>query len=246
KIYRQMPSNKNQCNITIILHADGAPAVNVNNKSLWPIQATIAEIPVPLRDWKSAVMVFGAWLASTKPPRDSLLILIIIQLQALVNSKILLKQKDGSRVSYNVRVQQAIFDLPARAHFLNAVQYNGYDGCGDCCIKGVAIGRQIYFPFSEKTEEPKNHQFYLKNSKHNAHRSIQGIKGPTPLSSILQLPNQTPYDSMHLIYHGHVKTLLKFWRNMFGKEIFENGSVFLSNVILSHDFKYQFHCLLSA
>ncbi|CAF4310239.1 unnamed protein product, partial [Rotaria magnacalcarata] len=203
KIYRQMPSNKNQCNITIILHADGAPAVNVNNKSLWPIQATIAEIPVPLRDWKSAVMVFGAWLASTKPPRDSLLILIIIQLQALVNSKILLKQKDGSRVSYNVRVQQAIFDLPARAHFLNAVQYNGYDGCGDCCIKGVAIGRQIYFPFSEKTEEPKNHQFYLKNSKHNAHRSIQGIKGPTPLSSILQLPNQTPYDSMHLIYHGH-------------------------------------------
>ncbi|CAF5227795.1 unnamed protein product, partial [Rotaria magnacalcarata] len=102
-------------------------------KSLWPIQATIAETPVPLRDWKSVVMVLGAWLASTKPPRDSLLIPIIIQLQALVNSKILLQQKDGSRVSYNVRVQQAIFDLPARAHFLNVVQYNGYDDCGDCC-----------------------------------------------------------------------------------------------------------------
>ncbi|CAF4330672.1 unnamed protein product, partial [Rotaria magnacalcarata] len=144
KIYRQMPSNKNQCNITIILHADGAPAVNVNNKLLWPIQATIAEISMPLRDWKSAVMLFCAWLASTKPPRDSLLIPIIIQLQALVNSNILLKQKDDSRVSYNVRVQQAIFDLPARAHFLNVVQYNGYDDCGDCCIKGVAIGRQIY------------------------------------------------------------------------------------------------------
>ncbi|CAF4110272.1 unnamed protein product [Rotaria magnacalcarata] len=111
KIYRQMRSNKNQCNITIILHADGAPVVKVNNKSLWPIRATIAEISMPLRDWKSAVMLFGAWLASTKPPR--------------------------SRVSYNVRVQQAIFDLPARAHFLNVVQYNGYDDCGDCCIKGT-------------------------------------------------------------------------------------------------------------
>ncbi|CAF4937112.1 unnamed protein product, partial [Rotaria socialis] len=202
-------------------------------------------------------MLFGAWLASIKPPRDSLLIPIIIQLQALMNSKILLKQKDGkivfyqyylkngilgSRVSYNVRIQQAIFDLPACAHFLNVVQYNGYDGCDDCCIK--AIGRQIYFPFSEKTEEPKNYQLYLKNSKHNAHRSIQGIKGPTPLSSILQLPNQTPYDLMHLIYHVHVKALLKFWRKMFGKEIFENGSVFLSNVILPHDVKYQFHSLL--
>ncbi|CAF4858277.1 unnamed protein product, partial [Rotaria socialis] len=30
KIYRQMSSNKKQCNIAIILHADGAPAVNMN------------------------------------------------------------------------------------------------------------------------------------------------------------------------------------------------------------------------
>jgi hypothetical protein len=125
---------------------------------------------------------------------------------------------------YNIRIQQAIFDLPARAHFLNIVQYNGYDGCGDCCIKGkyyfytkyififtflgIAIGRQVYFPFNKKDEDQKTHQFYLKNSKHNNNRSIQGIKGPTPLSSILFLPNQTPYDSMHLIYHGHVKALL--------------------------------------
>lgn len=42
----------------------------------------------------------------------------------------------GSYLWYNVRVQQAIFDLPARAHILNIVQYNGYDGCGDCFIKG--------------------------------------------------------------------------------------------------------------
>ncbi|CAF3735585.1 unnamed protein product [Rotaria sp. Silwood1] len=146
---------------------------------------------------------------------------------------------NASRLWYNVRVQQAIFDLLARGHFLNVVQYNGYDGCGDSCIKGVVKGRQIYFPFSETTEKRKNHEFYLKSSKHNTHRSVQGIKGPTPLSSILQLPNQIPYDSMHLIYHEHVKTLLKFWQNMFGKEIFENDSVFLSNVVLPYSFKYK-------
>ncbi|CAF5011492.1 unnamed protein product, partial [Rotaria magnacalcarata] len=102
-------------------------------KSIWPVQATIAEIPIPLRDWKSAVMVFGIWLASSKPPRDHLLKPITIQLQKLMESKILLKQANvGSHLWYNVRVQQAIFDLPARAHLLNIVQYNGYDGCGDC------------------------------------------------------------------------------------------------------------------
>ncbi|CAF3299674.1 unnamed protein product [Rotaria socialis] len=191
-IYHQLPSNQNHHNITIILHSDGAPVIDVTNKSVWSVQATIAEIPPqpkrsrfgcpPLRDSKSAVMLFGAWLAATKPPRDCLLAPIVIQLETLMKSGINLKQNDGSTWSYNLRIQQAIFDLPARAHSLNVVQYNGYDGCADCCIKdeylfryqycfitfvflGVAIGRQVYFPFSKKREKPKDHQFYLKNAK---------------------------------------------------------------------------------
>ena len=32
-IYRQLPSHKDQWNITIILHSDGAPVVNVNSKN---------------------------------------------------------------------------------------------------------------------------------------------------------------------------------------------------------------------
>ena len=233
------------------------------------------EIPPPIRDFKSAVVLLCAWLATKKPPRDHLLVPIITQLELLMRSEITLKQTDGnvflmltlcrdsilgSTLSYTVRIQQAIFDLPARAHFLNIVQYNGYDGCSDCCIKGEylfrfknyfaififlgsAIGRQIYFPFSKKPEKLKDHQFYLQNSKYDGCCSIKGIKGPTPLSSILLLPNQTPYDSMHLIFHGHVKTLLKTWKEMFAKEVFENGSVLLSKVILPHSFRYQFFSL---
>ncbi|CAF2143420.1 unnamed protein product [Rotaria magnacalcarata] len=215
QIYHQMSNSKSERNITIILHTDGAPAVKASKKSIWPVQATIAEIPIPLRDWKSAVMVFGIWLASSKPPRDHLLKPITIQLQKLMESKILLKQANGSHLWYNVRVQQAIFDLPASAHLLNIVQYNGYDGCGDCFIKGVTIGRQVYFPFSEKVEKLKTHQFYLKNNNHTSSRPVHGKKGSTPLSTILQLPAQAPYDSMHLIYHGHVKTLLKEWHKVF-------------------------------
>ncbi|CAF4307556.1 unnamed protein product, partial [Rotaria magnacalcarata] len=218
QIYHQMSNSKSERNITIILHTDGAPAVKASKKSIWPVQATIAEIPIPLRDWKSAVMVFGIWLASSKPPRDHLLKPITIQLQKLMESKILLKQANGSHLWYNVRVQQAIFDLPASAHLLNIVQYNGYDGCGDCFIKGVTIGRQVYFPFSEKVEKLKTHQFYLKNNNHTSSRPVHGKKGSTPLSTILQLPAQAPYDSMHLIYHGHVKTLLKEWHKVFGKQ----------------------------
>jgi hypothetical protein len=122
------------------------------DKSLWPVQATIVEIPVPVRDMKCSVMLFGAWLAAIKPPRDPLFTPIITQLELLMRSQIVLKQKDGkiiltltlfrncvlgSRLSYNVRIQEAIFDLPARSHFLNIVQYNGYYGCAECCIEGM-------------------------------------------------------------------------------------------------------------
>lgn len=64
-------------------------------KSIWPIQATIVEIPTPVRDWKSAVMLFGVWFASTKPPRDLLLKPIVNQLENFMSSKIVIKQKDG-------------------------------------------------------------------------------------------------------------------------------------------------------
>ena len=120
------------------------------DKSVWPVQVTIVEIPIPIRDRQSAVMLFGAWFATTKPHRDYLFVPIVTQLELLMRSQIVLKQTDGnafliltlstnfalgSRSPYNVRIQQAVFDLPARAHFLNIVQYNGYNGCGDCYIK---------------------------------------------------------------------------------------------------------------
>jgi hypothetical protein len=101
----------------------------------------------------------------------------------------------------------------------------------------------VYFPFSDKPERPKDHHFYVNIANRNAGRSIQGIKGSTPLSSILLLPNQIPYDSMHLVYHGHMKTLMNAWMQMFAKNVFTNGSILLSKVILPHNFKYQFSSL---
>ncbi|CAF4294106.1 unnamed protein product [Rotaria magnacalcarata] len=82
-----------------------------------------------------------------------------------MKSNILLKQTDSSFLRYSVRVQQAIFDLLARVDLLNIVPYNDYDGCGNCFIKGIAIGRQVFFPFSESAEKSKTHPFYVKNIK---------------------------------------------------------------------------------
>jgi hypothetical protein len=53
-----------------MLHTDGAPITKIGNKSLWPIQCTIAEIPPPVRDRVNATMIFAVWLGGTHPNRE--------------------------------------------------------------------------------------------------------------------------------------------------------------------------------
>ena len=35
---------KNEKQLTLLLHTDGAPVIKIGGKSLWPVQATIAEV----------------------------------------------------------------------------------------------------------------------------------------------------------------------------------------------------------
>jgi hypothetical protein len=53
----------------------------------------------------------------------------------------------------------------------------------------------IYKSLSKKAEEEKNVLF--------------GIKGESSLSKLIAIPDQVPYDYMHLVLQGHCKWLLK-------------------------------------
>lgn len=43
-------------------------------------------------------------------------------------------------------------DLPARAKVANAVQYNGYYGCGTCNTKGMYTGSSMSWPYDPAAE----------------------------------------------------------------------------------------------
>ena len=58
--------------LTLLLQTDGAPLVKMGRGSLWFVQATLVEIPPPLRDHYNSIMILGAWLGSTHPNRDLL------------------------------------------------------------------------------------------------------------------------------------------------------------------------------
>ncbi|CAF1510553.1 unnamed protein product, partial [Didymodactylos carnosus] len=240
-VYKKLTEN-NLKQLTIMLHTDGAPLTTVGGKSLWPVQATLVEIPPPIRDHIGAIMVFGAWLGGRHPDRDLLWGGIVQQIKQMVHNGIRIKIDDTVHERFSVRVQWATFDLPALALNCNITQFNGYDACADCKVHGVAIGKQIYYPYSAQPSPPKTDNDYviLGRTTNSPKSALHGVKGSTPLTEILLLPTQIPKDYMHLVCAGHFKTLINYWNNLFIPDVFDHGSRFLLTVILPHSFNYQF------
>ncbi|CAF5057456.1 unnamed protein product, partial [Rotaria magnacalcarata] len=205
-----------------MLHTDGAPVTKVGGKSLWPIQCTLVEIPPPLRDFMDATMVLGAWLGGTHPSRDLLWSKIVEQIHELFKTGITITADDGEKVMFAIRVQLVTFDLPALAQNCNIIQFNGYDACPDCDIHGIAIERQVFYPFSKLPSTPKTDRDYMTFSlQKSLVKSIKGIKGPTPLTRILIFPDQIAKDYMHLVCSGHFKTLITYWERILLPGVFD-------------------------
>jgi hypothetical protein len=124
---------------------------------------------------------------------------------------------------------------------LNVKQFNGYHGCPDCKVHGIARGREIFYPHTDTPSEPKTQYDYAKFSRGNYSRAQSlGILGKTPLTDILILPDQCPKDYMHLVAGGHFKWLVGMWYSIFTANAFDEGTQYLSWVNLPRSFGYQF------
>ena len=238
-IYKRLQI-KNKRQITILLHTDGAPVTKIGGKSLWPVQATILEIPPPVRDHINSVMVFGAWLGGVHPNRELLWSNIVDQIQDLFENGITMNLNHGKVAKFNIRVQLITFDLPALAHNCNIVQFNGYDACPFCKIHGHAIGTQVFYRYEPVPGPRKSDTDYIRSSLMNIPRSrSNGIKGSTPLTKIMLFPIQIAVDYMHLVCSGHFKTLINYWNHLLFSSVFGQASNFVSSIILPHSFRYQ-------
>lgn len=83
-------------------------------------------------------------------------------------------------------------------------------GCSTCLVEGTynAEFRKMTFPIEEDFEL----RSVISHQRHQEKGTISspcfGVKGRTPLSKLLKLPIQVPYDVMHLIYLGVARRLL--------------------------------------
>jgi hypothetical protein len=123
-----------------------------------------------------------------------------------------------------MRIQAILLDQPAKAAFINIIQYNGRYNCISCFHPGeysAEFKKQIYKPRSDnllyKNKTSEDYETNIKelekrrmaNGETN-NRDLKGMKGRTPLSKILVVPDQVPQDYMHLCCQGHGKLMLNW------------------------------------
>jgi hypothetical protein len=131
----QHTSDKNFNKISLIVHSDGAPLVRSSKKSIWPCFASITEIPPPVREYQSNIIILALWASKVKPN-------VNIFLEQTVN-ELLFLIKNGTSIfidghEYNIQLATQFFvsDLPAKALLCCTTNFNGYSACTFCYSRG--------------------------------------------------------------------------------------------------------------
>ena len=140
-----MSTNK----ITLVVHADGAPLIRSSKQSIWPCFASIMELPPPVREFQSNIIILALWASKMKPN-------VNIFLDQTINDLLFLI-KNGTSIfindhEYKIQLDTQLFlsDLPAKSLFCCTTSFNGYFACTFCYSRGKLfffLQYQQYFSF---------------------------------------------------------------------------------------------------
>jgi hypothetical protein len=131
--YQRRSAEENR--LTLIVHCDGAPLVRSSKQSLWPLFASVVELPPPIREHQRNIVLLAIWASKRKPNPNLFLHETITDLQSLIKNGMTLFLR-GVEYKITVSTQYFISDLPAKALFLRTISYNGYSACTSCWTKG--------------------------------------------------------------------------------------------------------------
>ena len=236
--------------ITLYWHLDGAPALKSKNLSLWPIQSFVAELPLNLRYSYKNILLSGLWYGKKKPNMQVFQNSFVTQVTTL---------RDGfqfpdiqSTQPFKLSTNGQAADLMAKGPSLNFKLFCGKWGCSVCLHPGRRLpgrGNRRIYPYSPNTFPRRNHEDSICHSLLAAETKepVFGIIGPSPIHSILKIPDMLLLDYMHQVLQGEYTRRLSKWLGgscpseiEFSKTDQGNISHKLHSVMLPHDFKRKF------
>ena len=218
---------KHPYRLTGILSIDDAKIKVSNNFSVTPITMTIAELSNRKRLKRSNVILVALAVSREKICYQQLFkcgfwdqFKKISNKELIMVDKLKQGQTDHTRptFSFSFEILGLLADKPAMCKATMHTHHNGKFGCPHCSIvvKNLdpliaANGRQIrgrtnVYNYTDELTPKEN--FELLSSKEGDER--KGVNGNSILNKFLSLPDQAPIETMHLLYEGVTKKIIKF------------------------------------
>ncbi len=196
----------------IIFNTDGISPFKSSKVTVWPVLIALSILPPTIRMNKDNVITLAIWSGESKPPMSVLLRPLVSLLNDLQKNGIDLETTHGTRFVHFTPAF-GLFDLVAKAPVLKMNQFNGVNGCPTCLNPGIRTVSQYYPP--DSSCGLRTNESVMKDAE-DAERSksvVQGIKGKSPLTGVVNLVNDIPVDYMHCVLEGVTKWLLEKWLN---------------------------------
>lgn len=204
-------------NISLSWYTDGVPVFSSSHIGMWPLFFIINELPFHLRMKRENIILAGLWFGDKKPAANHFLRQFRESLQQLYEGYNFFLPGENQITVRGVLLYGAC-DLPAKAQFLNIVQFNGAYGCPNCLNPGETYhldtgGFTHVYRYQDQIDLRTAMQtigFGLE--AHQRNEAVMGVKGPCTLATFM--PDYilgTGIDRMHGGDGGVTKKLLDLW-----------------------------------
>ncbi|CAD6211835.1 GSCOCG00003856001-RA-CDS [Cotesia congregata] len=228
QIYKKLSTTNNplshKYNFSYTFNTDGCQPSKSSKLSIWPIYASINELPLKLQS-KYMIMT-GLWVNKEEPD-------MLLFLQPLVDAA---NKLSDEGVEWKLQQQTitskfipicAVVDSVARCKILNMKQYNGSYGCTFCEHPGLRMNNSQKFPITtvvpkERTNESVKEQMFLAGESEFG-SDVMGVWGPSALINLMNyfdiVDGMSP-DYMHAILLGVIKQHTEILLSSFGEDYY--------------------------
>ena len=193
RLINMFPDSFNK-DITFDLNIDGLPLFGSSGGALWPTLCRIT---------KFQPFVVSLFYGHSKPDNVHTLLSDLLQeLKALETKEISVNNK-----TFKLKLRAFICDAPARQMIKCVRGHNGYFSCERCKIKGIRQHNRVLFPLPNTLPELRNDAHFNSFKYENKH---QKELSPLVLQGLnISCINDFVLDSMHMVFLGVVKKMLK-------------------------------------
>ena len=215
EMYKKAMSGLSKFDLSLSFNTDGVPIFNSSKCSLWPILATVNELPPKLR--RTHVLLVGLWFGNCKPVMNNFFEPLVNEMATLREEGFIwTRETSKEQICSKVKLLVGVCDSVARPTLQGLTQFNGKYGCSYCVDEGVYLSDDHVrvYPYKENcTPRTASSTLEFAEQAVLSEKSVYGVKGPTLLSLVsdFNIISGLVPDYMHSILLGTVRQMTNLW-----------------------------------